>query len=255
MPKQDNGGEAVCRVLPHEVGHGPRQMALDEALLDAVAADPREAVIRTYSWSIPTLSLGYFQTIAEAESDPRWAGVPIVRRPTGGGALWHDREVTYALVVPGTHPSARPSSALYRAVHEAIAARLRDRGIPAARRGPVTPTDGPRPFLCFTDRDSEDVVCSGAKIVGSAQRRRAGAVLQHGSLLLSRSPTTPELPGLADLAPVDPAESGWREFLLRALSDALGLRFRDDGLRPDEAARAAQLERDAYGHPSWTRRR
>src|SRR5689334_9170111 len=79
-----------CRLLPHEVRSGPANMALDEALLDAVDAEPSSAVLRTYGWSEPTLSLGYFQAIAEAEADPRWRDVPIVRRPSGGGALWHD---------------------------------------------------------------------------------------------------------------------------------------------------------------------
>src|SRR5947209_20176933 len=90
----------TVRVLPHESGDGPWNMALDEALLDSVAADPSRAVLRTYSWSVPTLSLGYFQRFAESQADPRWRSVPIVRRPTGGGALWHDREVTYAVVIP-----------------------------------------------------------------------------------------------------------------------------------------------------------
>ena len=75
----------ICRVLPHAVGDGPTNMALDEALLDSVGSDPAKAVLRTYEWTPPTLSLGYFQSIAEVETDPRWAGVPIVRRPTGGG--------------------------------------------------------------------------------------------------------------------------------------------------------------------------
>ena len=163
----------VCRVLPHESGDGPWNMALDEALLDSVAADPSRAVLRTYSWSIPTLSLGYFQSTAEMEADPRWRSVPIVRRPTGGGALWHDREVTYAVVVPSTHPAARPSRTLYRAVHQAIGARLRSMGVEAARRGEVKIREvpGPRPFLCFTDRDPEDIVYwYGTKLVGSAER-------------------------------------------------------------------------------------
>src|SRR4051812_5496180 len=118
-------------------------MALDEALLDAVAEDPSAAWLRTYGWTAPTLSLGYFQRWADAQADPRWRDAPIVRRPTGGGAIWHDRELTYALVVPGQHPLARPSTALYRAVHEAIAGLLRARGLAADRRGAaIAPESG-----------------------------------------------------------------------------------------------------------------
>jgi lipoate-protein ligase A len=157
-------------------------MALDEALLDSVAADPSMAVIRTYEWSVPTLSLGYFQSKRDFDSDPRWATVPVVRRPTGGGALWHDLELTYAVVIPGYHPLARPSRALYQSIHEAIASQIRSIGIPAARRG-IAEFDAelatrPRPFLCFNDRDEEDVVFRNAKLVGSAQRRRSGAILR-----------------------------------------------------------------------------
>ena len=132
--------------MPHQSGDGPWQMALDEAMLDSVAGDPSSAFLRTYDWSEPTLSLGYFQNVADADS--RWGSSPMVRRPTGGGALWHDREVTYAVVIPGTHPASRPSRSLYRAIHQAIAARLRSLGIPASLRGETVPEDQEtqRPF-------------------------------------------------------------------------------------------------------------
>src|SRR3954469_7742966 len=113
-----------CRIFPYETGDGPRNMARDEALLDAVAEDPSCALLRTYGWAEPTLSLGYFQRHADAEADPRWRGVPIVRRPTGGGAIWHHHELTYALILPAAHPLARPNVALYHAVHSAVAGLL-----------------------------------------------------------------------------------------------------------------------------------
>lgn len=251
---------SVCRVLPHEVGDGPRNMALDEALLDSVAADPRAAVVRTYAWSEPTLSLGYFQPYAAVEADPRWRGRPVVRRATGGGALWHDREITYAVVVPADHPLARPSTALYRAIHRAIADRLRGVGVAARRRGddPAPDPAAPRPFLCFADRDADDVVAGPAKLVGSAQRRRAGAVLQHGSLLLARSPTTPELPGLADLAPSsaggDPAAT-WRDVLRDVLPAVVAAGAVAEECTSRERDRADKLRSDVYSDPNWTRRR
>ncbi len=247
----------ICRILPHERGDGPSNMALDEALLDFVAADPSMAVVRTYEWSSPTLSLGYFQSIKEAEADSRWADVPIVRRPTGGGALWHDIEVTYAAIVPGDHPAARPSRELYRAIHQAIADHLRSLGISADRRGEGEAANfpGTRPFLCFTDRDVEDIVFGNVKLVGSAQRRRSGAVLQHGSLLLGHSLKTPELLGLSDLAPVSPDPSGWGDLLRSIIPRALGLKSVNDAVPVEVRRNANSIAAETYADRSWTRRR
>ena len=245
-----------CHVTPHEVADGPANMALDEALLDAVADDPSAAVLRTYGWSIPTLSLGYFQRLAEAEADPRWRDVPRVRRPTGGGALWHDHELTYAIVVPGTHPLARRPADLYRAVHGAIAGAIRASGAPADRRGEAgSRIAADRPFLCFTDRDPEDIVSQGFKVVGSAQRRRRGAVLQHGSLLLERSEITPELPGLVELAGPSPSILEWSDRLRQAIPRALGLEARERPISTEERRRVLDLLDRTYLDPDWTSRR
>ena len=127
--------DLTCHVFPHAAASGPANMALDEALLEWVAGGASTACLRTYGWTTPTLSLGYFQRLAEAQADPRFQSVPVVRRLTGGGAIWHHHEVTYALVVAANHPLARPSTGLYRAVHAAIASALCAAGIAAARRG------------------------------------------------------------------------------------------------------------------------
>jgi lipoate-protein ligase A len=163
-----------CGILPYAAADGPANMAWDEALLDAAANGGEAAYLRCYGWTVPTLSLGYFQRLAEIRADPRWQTVPIVRRLTGGGAIWHHHEVTYALAVPASHEQTRLNTALYRAVHEAIAAVLAEEGVTARRRGDGTPASWARrnrPALCFTDRDAEDIVIHGYKLVGSAQRR------------------------------------------------------------------------------------
>ncbi len=244
-----------CRIVPHRADDGPANMAIDEALLASAAASDR-AVFRTYTWSVPTLSLGYFQPMALAEAEPRWRDVPIVRRSTGGGALWHDREITYALAIPASHPLARRSAELYRAVHSAIAALLGSLGLVAHRRGEDSATlDGPRPFLCFADRDAEDLVSGRDKLVGSAQRRRARAVLQHGSILLGRSSRTPELPGASDIGPVDDDPDRWAERLAGAIPAALGLVPVADRLSRDEMEEADRLAESVYRDPAWNRKR
>jgi lipoyl(octanoyl) transferase len=244
-----------CRVLPYEVRGGVENMALDHALLDSVDSNPVQAVLRTYGWSTPTLSLGYFQHIADARSQSRWAGVPIVRRPSGGGALWHDRELTYALVVPRSHRLAGRPSDLYRAVHAAIVELLCGVDVPAKRRGEDRAAESTRPFLCFLDRDPEDVLLAASKIVGSAQRRRPNAILQHGSLLLARSAATPELPGLDDLATGGSDPEVWHRRLEIALPRALELTPCPGTLANGEATRADRLARELYANRDWTERR
>ena len=254
----------ACRRLPHETNDGPWNMALDETLLEIAANSPKIALVRTYEWSEPTLSLGYFQSIASVRDNPRWRGRPLVRRPTGGGALWHDREITYAVAIPATHRLARPSTALYETIHEAIAVELRRFGVAAGRRGVARTRDRPtadRPFLCFQDRDDADVVVGAIKLVGSAQRRRAGAVLQHGSILLGHSPSTPELPGLRDLAPEaglirDQADSTqWSDILGNLLTSVLSSASFEENFSSSERETADQLRRNIYQNPAWTNRR
>jgi lipoyl(octanoyl) transferase len=244
----------TCLVLPYEMADGPANMALDEAMLEAAARDG-SAYLRFYGWCVPTLSLGYFQRIAEVRSDPRWEGRPIVRRPTGGGAIWHHHEVTYAIAIPPGSPLVRPNTELYRAVHGAIAEVLVDRGIPARRRGEeaaANRTGEVRPLLCFTGRDPEDIVWEDHKLVGSAQRRRGGAVLQHGSVLLARSPNVPELLGVCDVAELPEPPQDWEEPLRNRFVDALDLEPVAVGVPDPLRARALALERTNYRDPIWT---
>jgi lipoyl(octanoyl) transferase len=246
--------DAACHVLPHIVASGPANMALDEALLEWVAGGGAVACLRTYGWTTPTLSLGYFQRLAEIQTDPRFQTVPLVRRLTGGGAIWHHHEVTYALVVAGNHPLARPSTGLYRAVHAAIAEALGAVGLAAVRRGDGGSGygDQKRPVLCFIDTDQEDIVAGNAKIVGSAQRRREGAVLQHGSLLLARSFLTPELQGVCDMADEAARGQDWPEQLRARIPPALGLRRVDVPVSVQARALASDLEFTRYQNPAWT---
>ena len=245
----------TCRVLPHESGDGPSNMALDEALLDAVSSDSSSAYVRTYGWTIPTLSLGYFQRLSDVQEDPRWDSVAVVRRLTGGGAIWHHHELTYALAIPAAHPRARPNTALYRTVHAAIERALAEVGVSAHRRGEATATEKQsrdRPLLCFADRDSEDLVCQGFKVVGSAQRRRHGAILQHGSVLLARSAWVPELPGLENLANTQFAPIEWSASLVEQITIAVELETEHVNVSEELRAQARILEASSYRTDTWT---
>jgi lipoate-protein ligase A len=204
----DNGPRTSlpCRLFIDPPAEGAWNMAVDEALLDQ-AADEGLASLRFYRWREPTLSLGYFQRYDERALHAPSRDAAVVRRLSGGGALIHDRELTYSLCLPASHPLARETVKLYESAHEALIDTLGERGIAASLHGraAMAPAEQPdEPFLCFARRTSADVVLAETstsasapiKIVGSAQRRRRGAVLQHGAVLLETSPSAPELPGL-----------------------------------------------------------
>ncbi|MBM4021041.1 MAG: hypothetical protein FJ284_02145 [Planctomycetes bacterium] len=195
---------------------GPENMAADEVLAAEAAATGRP-LVRFYGWSEPTVSLGGFQRLAEARASAAIAGLPLVRRPSGGGAILHGGDLTYAAAVPRGHPWGGDPQSLYDAFHAALETVLRDFGV-AATRHPGRPRDAgdEHRLLCFDRRARGDLIVASAaagadghKILGSAQRRLHAAVLQHGSLLLATPPTVPSParhPGLLDLVV---AASSW----------------------------------------------
>lgn len=191
---------------------GAANMAVDEAILNS-AVEPGICTLRFYRWIEPTVSLGYFQKLEEAAADPRLNGLPVVPRLSGGGAILHHHEWTYSCAVPARHPLASAPVRLYETIHAPIVEWLRERGIPAAMRGEASADSGvgrhddslphlrmAEPFLCFGRGDPRDIVVRGMKVLGSAQRRRRGAILQHGSLLLRQSVHAPQFPGLREVA-------------------------------------------------------
>ncbi|MCH7726328.1 MAG: lipoate--protein ligase family protein, partial [Planctomycetes bacterium] len=206
QPASSTHPAIACRLLIDAPAEGAWNMAVDEALLEA-AESRGEWSLRFYRWSEPTLSLGYFQSIRELED--RWRSTALVRRTSGGGAIMHDAELTYSLTVPPTSPLARQPLRLYRAVHLSVIAALAEYGIDAKLC--QSPSEAPhknQPLLCFQRRSAGDLLVGEAKVCGSAQRRRRGAVLQHGSIVLGTSPFAPQIAGLDELAAVriDPLE-------------------------------------------------
>src|SRR5581483_3820230 len=111
-----------CRVVFDAPRSGAWNMAIDEVLLERAAAQARPQ-LRIYAWEEPTVSLGYFQRIGERESHPPSRACPLVRRPSGGGAIVHDREITYALAIPGPW-RANEQRELCRRVHQGLAELL-----------------------------------------------------------------------------------------------------------------------------------
>ena len=165
-------------------------MERDTALLSQVAAGERPA-LRLYGWETPTLSLGRFQSDDEVDHDAcRRLGVTVVRRPTGGKALLHGSDLTYAVVIPRPPGADGSVDAVYCRLAGGLVAGLARLGVEAAiARHEPTDASGaavrPGP-VCFTSMQGADLRVGDRKLCGSAQVRRGGAVLQHGSILLDR---------------------------------------------------------------------
>jgi lipoyl(octanoyl) transferase len=243
-------------VIESEPQDGARNMAVDEALLEA-ALERGECTVRWYRWKAATVSLGYFQSAEAADTIPELAGLPRVRRLTGGGAILHHHEWTYSCSVPAGHSLAESPTRIYDRVHKRVVAALAEQGIRAALRGEAL-ADREGTFLCFGRGDPRDIVLAGHKILGSAQRRRRGAILQHGSLLVRRSAHAPQFPGLLDLVTdnteSDPAIDGP---FIDALGASIGQLFGDaavyvDYSGPIEARVGALVPK--YETLTWKRR-
>lgn len=171
-------------------------MAVDEAVL----RHGPEPTVRLYGWDPPAISLGRFQSARTDLSALRASGLPIVRRMTGGGAIVHWHELTYSVVLPTDHhlihlADTRQS---YDLLHRPIRSALEAMGIPAADRGGETHGQN-GPVLCFDRATPLDLIVNGKKLVGSAQRRAAGRVLQHGSLVIQTNPLQPSTAAISDL--------------------------------------------------------
>lgn len=226
-------------------------MAVDEAMLDS-AVEHEVCTVRVYRWSEATVSLGYFQPAEEAARNPRLAGLPAVRRLTGGGAIIHHHEITYSCCLPASHPIAADPTALYGLVHAAIITLLDAHGIVARLRGAAVPERTPR-FLCFGRGDRHDVLAETHKVVGSAQRRRRGAVLQHGSLLFRRSEFAPEHPGLCDLTGCSPPTAAFDRELGARIASAVAADSSPGTLSEPEVQLAQRLETEKYSRLTWNR--
>ena len=157
-------------------------MARDHAL--AELATRGEGVLRFYAWDRPTISFGRNEP-ARRLYDPAavaCSGYGLVRRPTGGGTVLHDAELTYAVVIPDR--SLGGARRAYSLIGASLAEGLIEMGVPAEAITDAPPATPRSAGPCFADSAPGEVVSGGRKLVGSAQARIGGALLQHGSILL-----------------------------------------------------------------------
>lgn len=273
-----------CRVLIDEPASGTWNMALDEALLESVAQESCEqATLRFYQWKEPTLSLGYFQAHTDRKHHKASKDLTLVRRSSGGGALIHHHELTYSLALPSTHSMSGDAVALTCLAHRALRSGLIELGFdanclslcePPTNENAIDQPKPSEPFLCFQRRAKGDLLArpmteasenrsqtdqtgnvAWHKICGSAQRKRRGAVLQHGGILLAMSSAAPELAGLNDLANVRVTAESLEAIWKRNLIQALDLKEISEEILPEELATARNLETTRFACSEWIERR
>lgn len=158
-------------------------MAVDAALMQR-ARDTGEAVFRVYSWARPTVSFGRNQAAQEYYSAALLmaAGVDVVRRPTGGRAILHQREITYSVTAPAL--PATPLKAAYGVINDMLLEGLNMLGAGAQIAQASGRAGRPTAAPCFAGPSEGEMMAQGRKLVGSAQWREDGALLQHGSILV-----------------------------------------------------------------------
>ncbi len=235
-------------------------MAVDHALLER-AAGADESVFRIYTWERPTLSLGMHERARLQPEVAAAAGVDVVWRPTGGRALLHHREVTYSVTAPTRGASLSES---YRAINAILLDALARLGVAASeaeRAGRPLRPDG---AACFAEPNVGELVVQGRKLVGSAQRRDAHALLQHGSILLANDQemiaalrgTSDELPAPATLSDTLLRDVSVAE-VVTALSDALHAASDTSvtALDATELCNRIPEHLEHYRNPRWTYRR
>jgi lipoate-protein ligase A len=265
QPSESAGAAVRWRLIDTPPAPGAWNMAVDEALAASVA-DGGAPVLRFYRWEPACLSLGRNQP-ARGRYDLAAlaaAGIDVVRRPTGGRAVLHRRELTYSAAAPVALLGSQRQA--YAAINRALVAGLRRLGAGVSLQ-PATTARAPLPSLapCFAEPVEGEVVAGGRKLVGSAQRLLGSVLLQHGSLplhddqgavaalLVDPDPSAVEAPP-ATLAEVLSREPAWEELtaaLAAGWEESLGAALSAGGLTGAERATACEAAR-RYAAPAWT---
>jgi lipoate-protein ligase A len=224
---------------------GSRNMAIDAALLAGVEnSDTPSTIVRFYGWKIPTISLGRNQQIEKAVDLEycRANGIDIVHRPTGGRAVLHDDELTYAVVSNDTDRFGDSIYGNYKRVSEALCLAYNRLGVPAVlapETRKLSPLANDADPPCFLSPSRYELMVHGRKIAGSAQRRLRRSFLQHGSMpitcnreelaratrLADPEPLIQEMAGVAEFLTQRPTLQQLRGAFIRAFQDYFSIEF------------------------------
>ena len=260
---------ATWRLLRDGSADGAWNMAVDEALLEdyEASAEARAPTFRLYGWSPAAMSLGKSQRAAGAYDTTvlKAEGIDLVRRPTGGEAVLHEHERTYAVVGrAGEAPFAARPMDTYREIAGALAAALQGLGIPARSVAPEGgSSQGRRGTVCFDRIGAWEIAWSDRKVIGSSQFRRRRSFLQHGSIPIRLDPArlgrvtgmTVDGSRFADLTTAAGRAISADELdqaLIAAFESAFATTLVPGGLTEGEALRAAELRCWKYDSMAWT---
>lgn len=237
---------------------GWANMAIDQTLLELASGGQRW--LRLYGWAPSCLSFGRHEPAARRYDPARIAalGMDVVRRPTGGRAVWHGREVTYTVACPGGLGSLRES---YLEIHRMLRDALASLGV-AADLAPTGLAAGVDSGACFARPAGGEIMVAGRKVVGSAQLRLGDALLQHGSILLADNQSAVSAvtrgPAPADLSAPLHSIVGTaidEDDLISAVSRAASERWRGEWREcnePDEMVTASERHAARFRSPEWT---
>lgn len=246
-------------------------MAVDEAILRGVAEGSSPPTLRFFAWQPACLSLGQAQPVGDVDFEAcRAAGVDVVRRPTGGRAILHTDELTYSVTVREDEPRVHGGIVeSYRRLSEGLLAGLIRLGLPAQQVERPDGHDRDQGPVCFEAPSNYEIVFGGRKLIGSAQVRKSGAILQHGSL-----PLVGDIARICDVLAARPDRDRVHTrattveqaigrsvtfdeaacALSRGFAEALILDLQPGELTSREQAWIDELRREKYGSGSWTRR-
>lgn len=257
------------RIINHGAHHAFFNMALDEAISEAVRQKLSPPTLRLYLWEGTSLSIGYFQKISDMDIEYcTKMGYPVVRRQTGGRAVLHDSELTYSFSTL-TDSSLFRGSLLenYAVISKAMVSGLRLNGLDAKILLRKKRALGQKNPACFKNVSYGEVTIAGKKVIGSAQKRYRNGFLQHGSILLSfdagelcrvlkydNAEHFKDIGSIKSYAP-DITANDVRKSLKEAFEHELNARLISDSLTKFEIHRAKELELERYSAPEWNFKR
>lgn len=246
---------------------GPANMALDEALLTCFDKNRSRPILRLYGWNPPALSVGRYQDAASALKLDLCAaeGVPVVRRMTGGGIIYHAQELTYSIVCAPEHAGCNGVKDGFRKLCGFLLGTYSRLGLDACFATDLNPTGerlGERTALCFAGKEEFDVLVQGRKIGGNAQRRLSGALLQHGSIPLESrvqralrylrqpAPGAATSVSLAELG-LFPDPARLKQLLVESFQERMGVSLVPESVSAEELRKARDLEDHKYCSDKW----